>query len=667
MDRRRFLRATAGSAIGLAAGMGCGRGQDEPAEAPVHYLHTYTHRLDMERGFKLHCLVPRLAEGAYGEHEYAGFLTARIGEQPWMFIGDDWPEHVKAPLTLQDLKQGEFTVRRRTATWQIEQTARWIAMYPAVWTSAEVRADEGGPVIGALMGWAWAERAIATRWLADGEALERSAGGTLQFPDQCRWVAYHDGHGPFAGLIAFPDPPARVWADDDGLYWDWGRVRAGQSVQTTEIAYALVPGEPAAGDLQRLADGLLPAPAAFRAGVAPGEAPGWLVAANEAKAVPVPPSLAPLHLLRNGVTPVPTAAGDMLLVPGTGYSLDLQAPPELEVPLPRTKADGSVAEEVAQHVGDILAHRLPDGRFEFSQGRTFYDGITCGALAQALAVLSDPLRRQTAEAVRDCLEALFDQHVRSDRHNLLVPPEMPSFIESAIDYPEITATLLYATLAYSLNAEPDYAGRHRELIEVHRQQIWEMTSPCGTAWARADTQHAHIIAESAIGGYIAWASLYHLGKLLSADWAAECRSRAALAWTTYRSLFQWRPEYGDVGVVNGWSNWRAEIQSDPPWAFVQSTWFSFVPFLPVEKEDRYGIWRSLREQPWWEYTGELGSRQRGYDFCNALALARAGLADEVREHWETIGARPFWWDYFDATPALAIAALPQLSALGVEP
>ena len=177
----------------------------------------------------------------------------------------------------------------------------------------------------------------------------------------------------------------------------------------------------------------------------------------------------------------------------------------------------------------------------------------------------------------------------------------------------------------------------------------------------------HLIAESAVGGYLAWASLHHLGKLIKRPWAAECRSRAALAWAAYRELFRWREEFGETGVVNGWSNWVAETKRPEPWAYVQTTWFSFVPMVPVEREDRYNLWRSLREQPWWDYTRtEASSRQRCYDYVNALALARAGYADEVREHWADVAPRPFWWDYFDATPALAIAALPQLAALGVQ-
>jgi hypothetical protein len=49
-----------------------------------------------------------------------------------------------------------------------------------------------------------------------------------------------------------------------------------------------------------------------------------------------------------------------------------------------------------------------------------------------------------------------------------------------------------------------------------------------------------------------------------------------------------------------------------------------------------------------------------------LAFAKAGLWEQdVRPHWEEVAKRPFWFDYFDATPALAVAALPQLAAMGL--
>jgi uncharacterized protein YbdZ (MbtH family) len=392
-------------------------------------------------------------------------------------------------------------------------------------------------------------------------------------------------------------------------------------------------------------------PTEFTSGALALPTPAWTVAAVGAEASPVPPSLRQLRLDWRDEVPVLTTAGEMLLVPERTYSIDLPVPPQIEDPLPKLAASPAIADEVSRHVTEVLAHRLPDGRFTFSEGRTFYDGITCGVLAQALPVLPDDLRRQTTEALRKCLDALCDGHVRSPAYDLLVPPEVPSFIETGIDYPEITATLLYAILAYTLNAEDGYAATRADLIETHLRQIHDMSTPEGLAWA----------------GYIAWCSLHHLGKLLRKQWADGCRANAALNWAAWRELFRWRDEFGERGVVNGWSNWCAETKRPEPWAYVQSTWFSHVPFMAYEAEDRFGLWRSLREQPWWDYTRtEESSRQRCYDYANMLALAKAGLWEpDVRPHYDAVATRPFWFDYFDATPVMAIAALPQLAAMGL--
>ncbi|MBM3472948.1 MAG: twin-arginine translocation signal domain-containing protein [Armatimonadetes bacterium] len=694
MDRRDFLVTSAQGAVGLALAARWVSAQEAEDNVPRRYLHCYTHRLDMERGFKFHCLVPERAEGVYGRHEYAGFFTVRVGEEPWVFVGDVPPEHGLVPQTLGDLKQGRFSILRKTPAWRIEQFADWNAMYPATWLSARVQADVAAPITGAVLGWGWAQRRTGTQWFADREALDRAPGGPLQLPAGCSWIGYHDVTEDFSGVLAFTKPPDRAWVDDDGVYWDWGALRTGAmngaptrwgamnraptrstdvgpepaDKATPTVAYILAPGLLSADELNQLARFLAQPPTDFASGVVPTGAPAWMAAEKGTRAIPVPPSLKRLTPDPPNATVLQTAVGDMFLVSQAMISVSLPPAPQIETPLPKLAAPPAVVDEVSRHTADLLAHRQPDGRFVFSEGRTFYDGITCGCLAQVLPVLPDALRRETTEALRKCLDALCDGHQRSPAYNLLVPPEVSSFIETGIDYPEITATLLYAMLAFTLTADAGYAARRGDLIETHLNQIREMSTPEGLAWARADTQHMHLIAESAIGGYIAWCSLYHLGRLLDRPWKSECRSRAALSWAAYRELFRWRPEeYGDAGVINGWSNWCAELSRPEPWAYVQSTWFSYVPFMVYDARDEFNLWRNLREQPWWDYTRtEQSSRQRGYDYANMLALAKAGLWEQdVRRHWEEVAKRPFWFDYFDATPALAVAALPQLAGMGV--
>jgi len=668
MDRRDFVLTSTLGVAGVGLVPRWAAAQEAAVEVPRHYLHCYTHRLDMERGFKFHCLVPAHGEGVYGRHEYAGFFTVRVGEEPWVFVGDTPPVHDRTPERLADLNRAQFSLRRLTPAWRIDQFVDWNALGPATWLSARVEAQAAAPIIGALMGWGWAERRTGDRWFADAEPLARAPGRVLELPPGCLWAGYHDVTEAFSGVLAFSAPPAEAWVDDDGVYWDWGPAPAGRATYAPAAAYILAPGLLSPDKMARLAELLATPPTEFVAGVRTPETSAWTAVAEEAQAAPLPPSLRRLSPYTEGVLPLATAAGEMLIIPRPRLSVDLPAAPEIEAPLPKLAGPEAVVAELSRHVAGLLEHRETDGRFTFSQGRTFYDGITCGVLGQTLPVLPDEARRATGEAVRACLDALCDQHVRSPAYNLLVPPEMPSFIETGIDYPEITATLLHAVLAYTLNADPAYAARRVDLIETHLDQIREMTTPEGLAWARADTQHMHLIAESAIGGYVAWGALYHLGKLLGKPWASECRSRAALNWAAYRGLFAWRSDdFGDIGVVNGWSNWCAELGRPEPWAYVQSTWFSYVPWMTYGARDEFHLWKNLREQPWWGYTRtEESSRQRCYDYANMLALAKAGLWErEVAPHFEAVAGRPFWFDYFDATPVMAVGALPQLAAMGL--
>ena len=670
MDRRTFIGTVGVAGAGLALGPRQLFAQAAGGAVPVYQLHSYTHRLDIERGFKLHCLVPRLGQEVYGAHEYAGFLTARVGDDPWMFIGDQPPEQGAIPKTLRDLRSGAFWLRRESPdhVTQIRQAVAWDALYPLVWFTTSLRLDREADVTVGLMGWGWAERKAPTAWTADGRPLRRPEGGELAFPGQCRVLSFEDDHGPFTGVLLFPASPQRVWADDDGVYWQWQHVPAGESVQIPTPAYALVPGRLTPPQRDALVELMPASPGPAPVGGILADPPGYRVANPLAQAVPVPPPLAALVTDRKRAVAIPAAAGDLLIVRGDECRTELPVPPELERPVPpKTAVPGEVVGEVSRHVEDVLAHRSPDGRFAFSEGRTFYDGFVCGALAQVVPLLEPPLREEAARAACACLDFLWQHQVRSKAYGLLVPPEQPSFIESAVDYPEITSCLLYGTLAYALNVDREYPRRYSDLIRIHFDQIGNMTSPCGTAYAAADTNRLHIIAESAIGGYLAWASMYHLGRMVDSPWTAESRARAALAWAGYRELFRWRPEFGEDNVVNGWWDWCAQVRTPEPWAYVQSTWFSFIPLVPYEHEDRYGLWRSLRAQPWWQYTAGPPPRQRAYDYANALALARAGYADEVKAHWREVHERPFSWETFDYTPVLAMAALPQLAALGALP
>jgi hypothetical protein len=153
-----------------------------------------------------------------------------------------------------------------------------------------------------------------------------------------------------------------------------------------------------------------------------------------------------------------------------------------------------------------------------------------------------------------------------------------------------------------------------------------------------------------------------------ARYAEEALARAAFAWDAWRTVFGWRGEYGPpAAVVSGVCRGIVETLAEPPWAYVQYTYFTHLPGFALPADDEFGVFRMLEAQPWWEYTGRGASTQRIYDGCNAIALARAGRGDQVRRHWPAVSGRPFQWQSFDETPVLEVAALAWLGTLGVLP
>jgi hypothetical protein len=150
------------------------------------------------------------------------------------------------------------------------------------------------------------------------------------------------------------------------------------------------------------------------------------------------------------------------------------------------------------------------------------------------------------------------------------------------------------------------------------------------------------------------------------EYAEEALARSAFAWDAWRAVFRWRQAYGEPkAVVSGVCRGIVETPAEPPWAYVQYTYFTHLPCFALPAEDEFGVFRMLQAQPWWEYTGRLASTQRIYDACNAIALARAGRGDQVRRHRSTVSERPFHWQWFDETPVLEVAALAWLSTAGV--
>lgn len=590
--------------------------------------------LDVERVLKIHAIVGRRVGEAYGVRVYAGSLSLRAPSGAWGF---ELPDAARA-VAVQWPNQWNATVSQTftEGAWKAEVSAELAVECPVIWFTFR-RLAGAAPIEAGLVGYGWAQRTAPREWVIAGRPFRRPDGGEIDVPCQTTralTAIFHDAEG-FAGLLRFSPAPAGLRISDDGLTSYYA-----PQVAEAQVCYALDPEghtEDAEPWLQQLPSAAPSLVQTFGCDGGPKEKP-WVEIADRAGG----------RVLIAGVT------GDATL----RKALDL--PPLIDRMAPNFACLSQAAQRrVDDWVRQALAHQRPDGSFSFGLGRGFYDGITCAVLALVLNLVSPDLRPSLDRAIRDGLRHLWDEGTECrDWPGVILPPEVPDFHVSAVDYPEIEACILQATALYAAQTGDKLPRDLWPQIRRQFEQLRFFYDLNGVALASPGPGYHHVIAESAIGGYLAWHALHHLA--LMADqptYAAEARARAALAWRAWHDLFRWRDHYGDPpAVVNGIHQGIVECLRQPPWAYVQSTWFTFLPGFALPREDTFGVWRMLREQPWWEWTGSLGSTQRAYDACNAIALWRAGYREEVLAHWPEVSKRPFSWDTFDNTPIHAIAA-----------
>jgi len=596
--------------------------------------------LDVERVLKVHAILGRRLGQAYGVRVYAGSLSLRAPSGAWGFelpdaarsIGVEWPDQWRATVT-QTVTEGP---------WKAQLGAELVVDCPVVWFTLR-RLGGVSPIEAGLVGYGWAGRTAPKEWVIAGRALRRPDNTELDVPVAAAdsfLVSFRDPEG-FAASLRFSPAPAGLRVNDDGLTWSYA-----PAVAEAQLCYALNP-EGRTEEAEQLLRQLPPvAPSMVQTFGCDGGPKGqpWV------------------EISARGDGPVVLAG----LVTGSPVRLSLAPPPLIDHVVPdfRPLADDA-RRRVDRWVRQALAHQNPDGSFSFGLGRGFYDGITCGVLALVLNLVSPDLRPALGGAIEAGLRHLWHDGAECrDWPGVLLPPEVPDFHASATDYPEIEACVLQATALYAAQTGGKMARDLWPQIRRQFDQLRFFYDLNGLAFASPGPAYHHVIAESAIGGYLAWHALYHLA--LMADqpaYATEARARAALAWRAWLDLFRWRDEYGDPpAVVNGINQGIIECLTEPPWAYVQSTWFTYLPGFALPAEDVFGVWRMLRAQPWWEWTGVLVSTQRAYDACNAIALWRAGYRDEVLAHWPEVSQRPFSWDTFDSTPIHAIAAKAWLNA-----
>jgi hypothetical protein len=612
-----------------------------------------TYELDVEKVLKVQALVPRRDGESYGVRAYAGSMTLGTPDGSWSYLLPEagrktdvaWPEPFAARVT-QHFEQGP---------WRGSVSVDMAQQYPTLWFTLRREAGEA-PLRGALLGWGWAKAPGPANWK---EPRARPFLGTFKFADGCN------------GLLRMEPPPAKVDVDADGVQWAYPA-----DVAEARVAYTVVPRARSIEDgVTLLFPGLLPdavasPPQGWTQRFGGDDAAPWVeFAARDAKWLALPSSLyspPPEDKPQPGVLSFDAVQGPQDLVAGPVHRVPLPVPPGLGTVAPPWRAlDGAPLARIQSVVSQILDHQAADGTFPFNEGRSFYEGLTLAGLSEVGPLLAEPLKSRLNAAVAKGLEhAWSHQQAPKLWPGVLVMPEQPGYVESATDYPEILGCVLQATSLHTALADPGWPAAHRAQIDAQFDQLRGFMGADGIALAQPGPVYVHQIAESAIGGYLAWQALAHL----ATDPArrAEARARAAYAWQAWRTLYGWRAVFGEPpALINGYENGLAQTIDKPAWTFVQSTFFCFLPCFALPADDHFGLWREVDAQPWWEWSGALGSVQRVYDPSNAIALARGGRLDDVRAHWSEVVKRPYSWQSFDEAPVYEAPAAAWLATLGV--
>jgi hypothetical protein len=262
-----------------------------------------------------------------------------------------------------------------------------------------------------------------------------------------------------------------------------------------------------------------------------------------------------------------------------------------------------------------------------------------------------------AGAVRRCLEYWWGRLERDDKSGIYWFPEPPPSIPQ-VDYPEITSTLLYPTAAYIQLVDNKYLSQIIDKAIQLRKTLPSAYDWTGSAYAFPGPDYLHIIVESTVGGYLAYASLYHIFNMAGRkDLADELFARASFAFRAME-LYRHRNEYGEDEIVSEikWESFKIKIEI--PWDYTMYTWFSFIPLWWLPKEDIYNLWNTLEREKWWRYYEK--SLQRAYDYADLIAIHRFKKKD-WRKYFAEFKDKPFSYDYFDSTPVFAVIAYPWLA------
>ena len=675
----------------------------QPTLTGVGTLCNFNHNIVVERGFKLLYLAPQRKGERWGAPVFAGFVSLLVNGKTQAHtlistraMGQGTRTLLAAPTLGRYAKEyaGNFGRARVICEDAIGN--------PVVRFSAEVAAkDRPATAEWLITGWEWDKQPVPTHWEwwgrggrsvirphADVGAASRGDSLRLQLPPGDGFLlAWNDGQPYTLALLPAARPQeVRVSPTGVTLRFAASAIARGKKGALPDLYLACLDAHPAdsllrilpalaqpneelvaefgasGGESRKLSrngegtgrDGTRPLRSTLAAvgvglladplsaAVAPRP---WISYGRSGRGrqqfIPAPP---PFGARVKASAVQDTPLGRVAFVAGRAVKVGLAIPPNLEhlvADFPPLPPDEKAAVEA--DVKAILDHQSPDGTFTFSLGRPFYDGQTAGVLVQLAPLLDEPLRGRTIAAVRKTLDYWWGRLMTDSRTGVVVFPE-PVMPSAVVDYPEIAAAILYPTAAYAQLVDRDYARQiwpKAAALAATLPRAYDIT---GSAWAHAGPEYVHILTESTVGGYLAYASLYHLARLAGQNAAGQFRERACWAFAAM-DLYHWREEYGRGGILSQIFGDGLFVEPALAWDYTMFTWFSWCPLWSLPRDDRYHVWEVLRQQRWWLYFRD--SHQLAYDFSHFMALVRFGDPAEGLAHWDEILAHEATFDNFD--------------------
>jgi len=613
-------------------------------------LSNLDHNVVVESGFKLQYLAHQRKSERWGAPEFAGFFS--------VLLNGDTPAH----KTLKDRREGTQTLLAAPTLGRyakdyvgdfgrVRVTGEDAIGRPLLRLSAEFEAkDKPLKVEWLLTGFEWVDQPAPTHWAWCAPTycrlLSVERDGRLYLPPGDGYLLASNEGQPYTLALLLAERPDKILVGRDGVtfHFEASDVKPGARGRLPDLYAAALEAHPADALLSILPALARPAKELVTETGWSGEKPfvrfRWAHGGNAL--IPVPP---PFSEHVKGLARQEGSLGPIVFAPGPEVELPLAIPPNLErltqdfPPLPDQEKAA-----IAADVKAILAHQKDDGQFAFSSGRPFYDGQTAGVLIQLAPVVDEPLRAQIIAAVRKCLDYWWGRLMTDARTGVVVFPE-PVMPSAVVDYPEISSTLLYPTAAYAQLVDRNYARQIWPKVARLAATVGRAYDITGSAYAHAGPEYVHVLTESTVGGYLCYASLYHLARLAGEGEAAKAfRARACWAFAAM-DLYRWREEYGKGGILSQIFGHGLYVEPQLAWDYTMFTWFSWCPLWSLPAGDPYHVFEVLEQQRWWLYWRD--SRQLAYDWSHFMAFVRFGEPAKGLAHWDEILTHEPTFDNFD--------------------